>query len=220
MLSNSKLLRSLGLKHLFWALVILVLGGIFAVRTFPQSVAPILESETVQPIVAVGMPPQIALIREIASDNGWKLVCEGQTGRMSVVKLTPGSLPWAADYEEMWTELAEVSSSMASPANDGPDSACGWGEDSFSMTANQQFLVLAVGPPSQLKPLLKVARDCEVVGAKLTDGPPQEQEIYDGEIPSDWVGLVIDSNLNQETGPVTCLAILAQREWPGGMSGD
>ena len=212
--------QNLRLKHLFWSLAIIGLGVIFIVRFFPYTAMPSVEDEYTLPITAVGMDPQIALIRDAASDNGWNVVCEGRTGRMSVAKLAPGSLPWRANHEEMWTKLAKVSTALISPGSGDEDAACGWEENSFESIPTERSNIIAVGPPSRLKPLLKLAKSCEVVGARLTDGPPEKQEVYQGAIPANWVGLEIDNSLNRDTGPVSCLVILAHRDWPDGFSDD
>lgn len=193
----------------FWAMAIIMLGLIGV-----QQWSATTEFEVDNAILAMGMDPQSKLIREIASENGWTVECEGNSGRMTVLRLTPGILPWRASEEEIWSELSSVATSFSTAARIADTTSCDVPANEFEVKWNDpdSKVILAVGSTEVLEPLIAIAQACGVEGVRLTDGPPAQQEIYSGELPNDWVGLEVDPRINPETGPFSCLILLSSRE--------
>jgi len=199
----------------FWALAIVALGVVGASHWFPRTGT---DSDGDDAILAVGMPPQIELIREIASKNGWKADCQGKSGRMTVLRLTPGILSWKASNGgadgALWKELSRVATSLSGAPKSTNAVGCDLPEDHYQTSwRDLDKYIVGVGPRIDMEPLIAIAKACEVNGVRLTDGPPAEQHIYAGDIPSDWVGIEIDPRLNPATGPFSCFMMLANREF-------
>lgn len=194
----------------FWALAIVALGVVGASQWFSRT-----ETDSDGAILALGMQPQIKLIREIASENGWKADCQGKSGPMTVLRITPGILPWKASNGALWKELSPVATSLSSAPRSTNAAGCDLPEDQYKLNWPDldKKQIVGVGPRIEMEPLIAIAQACEVNGARLTDGPPAEQDIYAGDIPSDWVGIEIDPRLNPATGPFSCFLILANREF-------
>ena len=200
----------------FWALAIVALGVVGASHWFPRTGT---DSDSDDAILALGMQPQIKLIREIASENGWKADCQGKSGRMTVLRLTPGILPWKASNGgsdgALWKELSLVATSLSGAPKSTNAAGCDLPEDDYKINwpdLDKKHIV-GVGPRIDMEPLIAIAQACEVNGARLTDGPPAEQNIYAGDIPSDWVGIEIDPRLNPTKEPYFCFILLANREF-------
>ena len=197
----------------FWAIAILFFGTLGLSQWLATA-----EIKIDGAILASGMEPQVELIRKIASENGWKIECEGTSSRMTVLRIAPGILPWKASEDALWNELSAVATSLSSAARIASTTSCDLPADQFKLTWNDpdspdSKVIFGVGPREELEPLLSIARACEIIGARLTDGPPAEQDVYLGEVPSDWVGLEIDPKLNLEAGPAECLILLGNREF-------
>ncbi|MGQ2930523.1 MAG: hypothetical protein ACT6Q3_08625 [Sphingopyxis sp.] len=200
----------------FWAFAIVALGVVGASQWSSRTGT---DTDRDDAILAVGMPPQIKLIREIASENGWKADCQGKSGRMTVLRITPGILSWKASNGgsdgALWKELSGVSTSLSSAPKYTSAAGCDLPGQDYKVNwpdLNKKD-VIGVGPRIDMAPLIAIAQACEVNGARLTDGPPAEQNIYAGDIPSDWVGIEIDPRLNPTKEPYFCFLLLANREF-------
>jgi hypothetical protein len=196
--------------RLFLALSIVALGVVGASQWLSRG-----GTESDKAILALGMQPQVKLMREIASDNGWTADCQGRSGSMTVLRITPGILPWKSSSGALWEELSPVATSLSSAPRNPDTAGCDLPADHYEAiwTDPDKKQIAGVGPRTEMEPLIAIAQACEVKGARLTDGPPAQQDIYAGDIPSDWVGVEIDPSLNAETGPFSCFMILAYREF-------
>jgi hypothetical protein len=194
----------------FWALAIVALGLVGASQWLSMK-----GPDSDGAILALGMQPQVELMREIASDNGWTAGCQGKSGSMIVLRITPGILPWKSSNDALWEELSPVATSLSSAPRSPNTASCDLPADHYEAiwTDPDKKQIAGVGPRIEMEPLITIAQACDVKGARLTDGPPAQQDIYEEDIPSDWVGIEIDPRLNPETGPFSCFMILANREF-------
>lgn len=194
----------------FWALGIIALSLLLLSQWFASG-----NAKPDDAILASGMTPQVELVREIAAENGWKVTCVGRTRRMTVLRIVPGLLPWKASHDEIWDELVHISTSLSNAPRISLESGCDLPASTYESTWTdpEKKAIIGVGPIEELEPLLAIARECEVRGARLTEGPPTQQNFYSGDVPEDWVGLEVDPRLNLETGPFSCLVQLANREF-------
>ncbi|GAA5045735.1 hypothetical protein GCM10023208_00500 [Erythrobacter westpacificensis] len=166
-------------------------------------------------IMALGMQSQIDLMREVASDNGWTVDCEGTSGSMTVLRMTPGFLPWKSSNDAVWKELSPVATALSSVPRSAEPAGCDLSSSFYegNWIEVDEKQIIGVGPRNEMEPMIAIAESCEAKGVRLTDGPPARQDIYAGDIPSDWVGVQIDPRLNPATGPFECLMILTNREF-------
>ena len=110
-------------------------------------------------IDATGMDLQLRVIRNLAAQRGWSIVCEGRAGEEGVVRLKApaGTGP---DGIKAFSDEALKAASSAEPIT---------AEEATSKTCNQEAMsdgdvarqrALAFGPAAQLDRLQAIAREC------------------------------------------------------------
>ena len=193
----------------FWAIAIIMIELIGAQQWFATT-----ETEVDSAILEMGVDPQSELIRQIASENGWTVECEGSFGRMTVLRLSSRIIPWKASEEAIWSDLSSVATSLSAAARIADTTACNVPANHLRINWDDpdDKVIVGVGPPEMLEPLIAIDQASEVAGARLPEEPPAQQTVYSGEVPNDWVGLDVDPSLNLETGPFSYLLLLSSRE--------
>lgn len=194
------------MKNAFWGLAAVVIGLAAYFQHMPDANA------RTNKILATGMAPQIALIGEVVSDNGWAIECEGNSGGMTVVRIAPKGLPSAALFEDLWSELTPIATTLTS-SSDLDDARCNLPPDHFRLHIDEtdDEIIVEVGTPASLRPLLRLADSCEVRGARLSPLTSEQRANSDEELPADWVGLILDPSLESRTGPIACFSMLSIR---------
>ena len=202
---------------IFWVVALMGLGLVTYTQLKPES------APAERTILAMGMAPQIALIEDIASDHGWKVDCTGKSGGMTVARLTPGLWPWRGSYDETYEAVAPVWSSGGSgPRADKASDTCDLPDDSYRMTITdlETDLVLGVGSREKIAPLMGIAKQCEVRGARLEQASQEDSALYGGPVPGDAIRLVVDPKIEARTGPLSCLVLMSHYSWENDDNGD
>ena len=202
---------------IFWVVALLGIGLVTYTQLKPEP------APAERTILAMGMAPQIALIEDIASDHGWKVDCTGKSGGMTVVRLAPGFWPWRGSYDETYKALNLIATSGGSgPRVDQAGDTCDLPDDSNRMTITdfETDLVLGVGSRETIAPLMDIARQCEVRGARLEQASQDDSALYGGPVPEDAVRLVVDPKIEARTGPLSCLVLMSHHSWENDDSGE
>ena len=202
---------------IFWVVALLGIGLVTYTQLKPEP------APAERTILAMGMAPQIALIEDIASDHGWKVDCTGKSGGMTVVRLAPGLWPWRKSYDETYKALNLIATSGGSgPRVDQAGDTCDLPDDSYRMTITdfETDLVLGVVSRETIAPLMDIARQCEVRGARLEQASQDDSALYGGPVPEDAVRLVVDPKIEARTGPLSCLVLMSHYSWENDDSGE
>lgn len=197
------------MKNVFW--IICALGLALLAYDLVWS----KREQTDESLLATGMPPQIALMEDIASEHGWTIDCRGSSGEMTVVRLSPGWWPWKNSPDEVRDATSAVATTVTPSANRRETSGgCDLPADHYGLRVdkNDDVIVVGVGPRDVLEHYLAEARECGVRGARLGPATPEQQIAVTGETSPDWVGLFVDPKLEDRTGPLMCMGIMTQRK--------
>lgn len=175
-------------------------------------------SQTQGFVTAAGMTPQTDLIREIAADHGWEVVCEGKSGEMTTLGLGPTRWPWRSERMELMEAFVMVSSGTgtqrARPTGEDCDFSGGF-SGVPQVEGAQEELAVAGAPPDRIEPYLKIARDCGFDDARV--GAFSEKYRAEtaaeglGDLPSDWVGVFVGSEIELSAGPLMCTGMMIAR---------
>ena len=175
-------------------------------------------SETQGFITAAGMTPQTDLIREIATEHGWEVVCEGQSGEMTTLGLGPTLWPWRSERLELMEAFVLVSSGTGTQRARPSGEDCGY-SGGFAKVPEidgaQEELAIAGAPPGRIEPYLQIAHDCGLSDARV--GPFDAEYRAEaaaeglGELPSDWVGVFVGSEVELTSGPLMCTGMMIAR---------
>jgi len=193
--------------HLFW---ILTLGGLLMVflAQRPES------RERNETFLAKGYGIQLDTIREIASEHGWKVGCEGRSGPMTVLRLEPGLWPWRSERDAVWTEVSPVSSGLVAEGTYQPASPnCDLPDDSRQLEAVEESreVALAVGPQDRMMPLMALAPGCDITSARLQPARSVRDALwFEDEPPTDWMAVTIDLREDNGFGPNMCFLQMTQ----------
>lgn len=195
------------MNYVFWILSVLGLLAIAYVQYEP-------DRETDETFLAMGMAPQVEVMREIASTNGWKITCEGRSGSMTVVRVSPGIFPWRKSWKAVRDEIVMVASSISS--DNGVQASggnCDIPEGTYRIHVDEQSdrFIASVGTEEYLSPMLEIARECDVRGAYIGPIEAQERMAMGDDVPTDWQALIVDPAREHRTGPIACLGIMANR---------
>ncbi|VVT05681.1 hypothetical protein [Erythrobacter sp. EC-HK427] len=202
------MLSDANLKYAFAGLAVFGLGAI----GYTQYQA----AEEAEPDVAVmtmGMAPQLPLIRDIADEAGWNVSCEGVSGEMTTLRLSPGF--WADDEtgEALAEELVSVASS-AYPISGGAAEAdtCDVAPSETSIEGPEDNVAIAFGLTAELAHYAEVARSC---GWAETEIAPISAFYLDmmepGTVGDDWQALYISLADAERHGPTMCYVIMSSR---------
>ena len=176
-------------------------------------------------VVAAGMPPQIELMREIASQHGWEVTCEGTSGKMTALGFSPTFWTWMNVRDAFYQEVAIVSTSSStseSISKSAPD--CGLdiglknGSSGVSVTASIEKMSttpLALGTREELAPYIEMANSCGLAAAHIAPLTPEDREMvllnfYD-EIPDDWQAVYSGQTSADDMAAWHCFGIMTHR---------
>ena len=163
-------------------------------------------------ILAAGMEPQIALIREIASDESWKVTCEGQSGEMTVLRLEPRF--WAK--EENSGKVFESLSAVATGLEKRSSSKGGCELNSTTTVDGgpTDDPPLALGTRKVLEPYLEIARSCGLADARISPLSNSDRERLSAFVDESELGdLALFGGIGtlSRYGPARCFAIMSGR---------
>jgi len=199
--------RAMRTAHLFWILALAGLALVFIAQR-PES------RERNETFLAKGYGIQLDTIRDIASDHGWKVGCEGRSGSMTVLRLEPGFWPWRSERNEVWTEMSPVSAGLVAGGTFQPVSpTCDLPDDSRQTMAIEESreVAVAVGPRDRMMPLLALVPGCDITSAKLQPARLVRDALwFDDEPPADWMAVTIDLREDSDYGPNMCFVQMTQ----------
>ena len=194
------------MKTAFWLACVLGLSLLAYELVWPKG------QSTDSSLLAAGMPPQIDLIEDIASENGWTIDCRGRSDEMTVVRLAPGWWPAKGSHQDMDRSLRSVASSVV-PAADhrSAKGGCDLPTDHVSLPIDgtEKSILFAVGPQDVLARYLRIARECGVEGARVGPATAEQQMALAGASAQDWAGLFLDFTIERRAGPLTCMNIMS-----------
>ena len=202
------MLSDANLKYAFAGLAVFGLGAI----GYTQYQA----AEEADPDVAVmsmGMAPQLPLIREIADEAGWNVSCEGVSGEMTTLRLSPGF--WTNDETgaALSEELFAVSTSTYEVWGEEAEAdGCDVPPTESSVEGPEDNVAIAFGLPAELAHYAEVARSC---GLEETEIAPISALYLDmmepGTVGDDWQALYISLADAERHGPTMCYIIMSSR---------
>jgi hypothetical protein len=157
--------------------------------------------------LVTGMPPQIEVIRQIASDRNWRIVCEGTAGEMTALGVEPGLLAdekWEPAVKQQFLDVA----STVSPIT---NSDCSTDSPTFSTDHPTANPPLAFGDKQSLQPHLKLAMSCGFVEATISPIAEIDRANLFSEVPSDLMALYGGPGSANRYGPAVCIAKMTPR---------
>lgn len=196
------------MKAVFWIVAALALAS-FCYKQFSQSQGPN------KILLVTGMSPQIEVIREIASERDWRIVCESTAGEMTALGVEPGFFADKKSESEVKEQLFDVASSIsqttiADCSTDAPTIS------TDHPTANPP---LAFGDNQTLQPYLKLARSCGFVEAAIAPIAEIDRANWHTDMPSNLEALYGGPGSANRYGPDVCFVKMMQRLSPTGHSG-
>jgi hypothetical protein len=177
-------------------------------------------SETMPSIAVAGMPPQTEILREIASDHYWDVTCEGKSGEMTALRLTPTRWSWLASdsWEDMFDAVGPIASSASTvPSGVTISSDCGVAKTEIIPSSGSSLaeIPLAIGTREELAAYLQIAHACGLTEARIAPLRPEDREalLRDTfvEIPSEWLTMYGADDLPVQQGPFMCMGIMSAR---------
>lgn len=206
-------------------LLLLVAAGIFVLAT--GKIAQILEEDPdyfAHPaksdgyLSAAGMEPQIELIREIADDHGWEVVCEGTSGEMTTLALGPTWWPWRSNPQTVSEVIFVVATGGGTTRNAPEDPNCGYsggfGEPK-SWHDESRDIPIAIAPADEVGPYLAIARACGFAQARTAPLAAEDRAFlldngWDA-YPEDWLAVYIGADEYERGGPMMCAGTMIGR---------
>jgi hypothetical protein len=152
-----------------------------------------------------GMRPQLNVIRAEAAKNDWTIICTGRSGEEGVLRLHAGQGRPTDSLHSFLDDPSRVGSSewvdgfggerLPASCNHNPPVVSGGGA-----TAG----VLAAGSHDELRPALRVARQCGY--SKAVIRPWLKGDIGGWEPPAagSWFSLEAGKNASERQGPLVC----------------
>lgn len=171
-------------------------------------------------VTVAGMEPQITLIREVADEHGWVVACEGKSGKMTALGLSPSIWPWSSESKDIEEELIFISGFLSS----GPSSMfqekedCGLAAyESHSLQPVEEATdqILAIGTAEELVAYQEIAKSCELAGTRVQPITQTDRELllanlYES-LQDDWIGLYAEAKAMGQIGPVSCFSVMTTR---------
>lgn len=202
------MLSDANLKYAFAGLAMLGLGGV-AYSQYRNAA----EAKPERALITMGMAPQLPLIREIADEAGWKVSCEGVSGEMTTLRLSPGF--WGddeagailiEDLHAVSTIAYEVTGSQAADEN------CDAIPPVTGSVEGAENVAIAFGLPVQLAQFREIAASCDLQDPEIA--PISEfyrEKMEPGAIREGWQALYIDIAQSSRYGPTMCYMIMSDR---------
>ncbi len=194
------------MKHAFWIVAIIGLGMVGFVQ-FSNQEGP------ERSFLVTGMQPQVDLMREIAKDEGWSITCEGKSGEMTVLRLSPGFFAGANSAEALDERLSLIASSTSGLTRAEAElSTCDVDPPQLSSPDGDYVNpAMAFGTLEMLDPYLEVARSCGFGDAAILPISEVDLARYQADFPDEWFALYAGSNSAKRYGPVTCYTLMSHR---------
>lgn len=193
------------MKHFFYGLSVLGLGSV-AYAELAQ------EPTTDHALIVTGMPPQIELIRELASQEDYTITCEGNSGEMTALRLAPSSRADAATEEAFQEKLWEVSTSISLVSgSDATGPECDHAPSTIETEYPSENTALAIGSREALEPQLAIAKSCGFSEASLEPLSEFDRERIDTDTQPGWLGLYAGPQSLSRKGPSVCYSLMSYR---------
>lgn len=209
------------MKWVFWIIAALGLGSILIYQVSEQSprVPEVLfESDSDRVIEVTGLPPQIAVLREIASDAGWNIVCEDTSGEVTTLHLAPGLWARINPDDEIAGELVMIAGSTSQMSR-GQSERRGCNQPqtgtSYSVADGPESknLPIAYGTREELGPVVEIANACGVKQARIRAFEPDEWELLGIEEDPSMFVFSVDDIANSSDAQLMCAGALINRHY-------
>ncbi len=209
------------MKWVFWIIAAIGLGSILIVQVSEQSPRfpeVFTESDSDRVIEVTGLPPQIAVIREIASDAGWNTVCENTSGEVTTLHFAPGLWARIDPNDEVAGELVMIAGSTSQMSRgQAKRGGCNQPQTGTSYSVGDgpesKNVPIAYGLREELGPVVEIADACGVKQTRIRAFEPDEWGLLGiEEDPSIFV-LSVDDIANSSDAQLMCAGALINRHY-------
>ena len=158
-------------------------------------------------LLVTGMSPQIEIIRDIASEEGWRIACEGTSGEMIALWVEPG---FFAD-EDSEIDVRGKLSDLASTTSATKTAECSTKAPTGSIDHPTANPPLVLGDEKMLQPYLDLAKSCGFGDAVIAPIAEIDEANVPPQIPRDWLALYAGDGSANRYGPGVCMVKMTQR---------
>lgn len=202
------MLSDANLKYVFAGLALFGLGAV-AFTQYQEAE----DATTERAIMAMGMAPQLPLIREISDEAGWHVSCEGMSGEMTTLRLSPDF--WTDDEtgESLVEDLFAVSSNTyAVWGREAEAESCDVRPAESSIEGPEEDVAIAFGLPAELAQYREIAQSCGLEETQIAAISDYYLDLIEPDaITEDWQALYIDLAQANRHGPTMCYMIMGNR---------
>lgn len=163
--------------------------------------------------LVMGMKPQTDMIRQVAQEENWSVTCEGRSGEMIVLRLSPGFFASSDSATKLMDrpEFVPTTAYRLTKAEAELPTCDVEPQRSTGGEAESVNPALVFGTREILEPYLGVARSCGFEGAEIL--PIREDDIarYQDGFPSDWLAIYPGPISSDRNEPAVCFHLMSRQ---------